>query len=156
MRRVFILIFLSSLFWPPLLKAEEAIFRVGMTISMSGPFSQEVGPFKDLVKTWQKRINQRGGMYIGSLRHKLEIVIYDDRSDQTAVRAAYERLIRSDKADLLLGPYSSPLTFASSIPAEEMNKPFLAICGNSPKIYERGYKTLLGILDLAPNYTSNY
>jgi len=137
-------------------KAEQPTFRIGMTVSMTGPFSQEVGPFKNLIKAWENNVNQKGGINIGGTSHRLEIIVYDDCSDQNTTRTSYERLIRANKVNLLMGPYSSPLTFVASIPAEENNIPFIAICGNSPKIYERDFKWLLGILDLAPNYTKHY
>lgn len=155
MRKLFMILVILSAF-TELLFAQEPTLKIGMSISMSGPFSQEVGPFKELARAWETHKNKGGGISIGGIPHRVEFVVYDDRSDQTTVRTAYERLIRSDAVDLLLGPYSSPLTFAASIPAEEMGKPFLAICGNSPKIYERNFKWLLGILDMAPNYTIQY
>jgi len=136
--------------------AEKEGFKIGMTVSMTGPFSQEVGPFKDLIKAWESRVNQKGGINIGGKSYNIEVIVYDDRSDQNTARTSYERLIRTEKVNMLLGPYSSPLTFAASIAAEENKIPFLAICGNSQKIYERDFKWLLGILDLAPSYTKHY
>ena len=32
----------------------------------------------------------------------------------------------------------------------------MAVCANSPKIYQRGYRYLSGLLDEAPNYTYRY
>lgn len=156
MKHLFVLLILSIFILTPKTWASEEAFKIGATVSMSGPFSQEVGPFANLFKAWEKRVNKEGGIRVGSQNKRLEVFLYDDRSDQFTVRTAYERLIRSDKVDLLLGPYSSPLTFAASIPAEEMKRPFVAICGNSPKIYERNFKWLVGILDTATNYTLNY
>ena len=81
------------------------------------------------------------------------MVVYDDQSDEATARRFYQRLITEDKVHLLLGPYSSSLTFAVSSVAENQRIPLLAICANSSKIYQRGYQYLTGLLDEAPRYT---
>ena len=57
---------------------------------------------------------------------------------------------------LLLGPYSSPLTLAASTAGENHKVPFIAICANSPKIYARGFKWIVAVIDLGPRYTYRY
>jgi len=39
---------------------------------------------------------------------------------------------------------------------ENHNIPFIAICANSPKIYSRGLKWLVGVIDIGPRYTYRY
>jgi branched-chain amino acid transport system substrate-binding protein len=132
--------------------------RIGATISMSGKFSTEVGPFKKLMEAYAASVNHRGGIYVKSAGARLPIkfIVYDDKSDGPTARKFYERLISVDKADILLGPYSSPLTFAASVAAEENRVPFIAICANSPKIYNRGFKWIVCVIDAAPRYTHRY
>ncbi len=84
------------------------------------------------------------------------MVVYDDQSDEATARRFYQRLITEDKVHLLLGPYSSSLTFAVSSVSENQRIPMLAVCANSPKIYQRGYRYLSGLLDEAPRYTYRY
>ncbi len=134
----------------------KEVIKVGASVSMTGPFSQEVGPFKRLFQAWEEQVNSSGGLRVGQKQMRLETIVYDDRSDPQTAKTVYERLVQKDLVHVLLGPYSSPLTFAASIPAEERQVPFIAICGNSSKIYSRKFRWLLGILDLAPNYTRHY
>lgn len=132
--------------------------RIGATVSMSGKFSTEIGPFKKLMEAWAAAINERGGLYVKDqgARLKVKFVVYDDKSDGPTARRFYERLITVDKVDLLIGPYSSPLTFAASVAAEEKGVPFIAICANSPKVYNRGFKWIACVIDAAPRYTYRY
>jgi branched-chain amino acid transport system substrate-binding protein len=132
--------------------------RIGATISMSGKFSTEVGPFKKLMEAYAAAVNHRGGIYVktADARLPIRLIVYDDKSDGPTARKFYERLVSVDKADILLGPYSSPLTFAASVAAEENRVPFIAVCANSPKIYNRGFKWIVCVIDAAPRYTHRY
>jgi branched-chain amino acid transport system substrate-binding protein len=131
---------------------------IGATVSQSGHFSSEVGPFKRLMETWADIVNKQGGINVASYGKRLPIkfVIYDDKSDEATAKKYYERLATIDKANVLLGPYSSPLTFAASTAGENNKVPFIAICANSPKIYDRGFQWLVGVIDLGPRYTYRY
>lgn len=130
--------------------------RIGATISQTGHFATEVGPFAGLLEAWATEANRAGGVRVGDLRMPLKLFLYDDRSDEATARRMYERMATVDKVHLMLGPYSSPLTLASSTAAETHKVPFLAICANSPKIYERGYKWIACLIDGAPRYTHRY
>lgn len=131
--------------------------RIGATVSETGHFSTEVGPFGVLLRLWADELNAQGGISVAGFRKMpVRVVIYDDRSDEATARRMYERLATVDKVDFMLGPYSSPLTFAASTAAESHKIPFLAICANSPKIYQRGYRWIACILDEAPRYTYRY
>jgi branched-chain amino acid transport system substrate-binding protein len=132
--------------------------RVGATVSATGKYATEVGPFQRLFETWVADVNNRGGIYLKHYDRKLplRLALYDDRSDVATARRFCERLITVDRANLIFGPYSSPLTFAASAAAEQQRVPFIAICANSPKIYERGFRWIVCVIDAAPRYTHRY
>jgi len=138
-------------------KAPKEI-KIGATVSITGKFSTEIGPFKKLMEAYATVVNKRGGLYVKEAGQRLPVKFsaYDDRSDGPTSRRFYERLISVDKVDILLGPYSSPVTFAASVAAEENNVPFIAICANSPKVYNRGFKSIVCVIDAAPRYTYRY
>lgn len=138
--------------------AQPQEIRIGATVSITGKFATEVGPFKRLLTAWAEEINGRGGLPLKTPNKRLpvKVIIYDDQSDEATARRYYQRLISEDRVHLLLGPYSSSLTFAVSAVNEGERIPLLAICANSPKIYQRGFRYLAGILDEAPRYTYRY
>lgn len=153
-----LLIFLMCLWVSPNADADFREIRIGATVSGSGKFATEVGPFKKLLAEWAEKINRQGGLPLqkNNIRLPVKMVVYDDQSDEATARRFYQRLITEDKVHLLLGPYSSSLTFAVSSVAETQRVPLLAICANSSKIYQRGYQYLTGLLDEAPRYTYRY
>jgi len=110
------------------------------------------------MEAYAETINHRGGIYLKTADARLPVkfIVYDDKSDGPTARKFYERLISVDKASILLGPYSSPVTFAASVAAEENQVPFIAICANSHKIYNRGFKWIVCVIDSAPRYTHRY
>jgi branched-chain amino acid transport system substrate-binding protein len=138
-------------------KLPEAIL-IGGTIAQSGPMSAEVGPFKKMMDVWADMINAQGGLLVKSHHQKLPIkfVVYDDASKQENAVKFYERLVTVDRVHLLIGPYSSPLTFAASTVAEKHGIPMVAAQANSTAIFTRGFKWLVGVIDDGPKWSHHY
>jgi branched-chain amino acid transport system substrate-binding protein len=61
-----------------------------------------------------------------------------------------------DRVHLLIGPYSSPLTFAASTVAEKHGLPMVAAQANSTAIFTRGFKWLVGVIDDGPKWSHHY
>jgi branched-chain amino acid transport system substrate-binding protein len=137
--------------------APKAI-HIGATVSQSGHFSSEVGPFKRLMEAWADIVNGQGGIMVKDYGKSLPVkfTIYDDKSDEATAKKYYERLATVDKVQLMLGPYSSPLTLAASTAGENHQIPFIAVCANSPKIYSRGFNWIVAVIDIGPRYTYRY
>jgi len=71
------------------------------------------------------------------LGRKLELVVYDDRSDPaTAVRLS-EQLVTRDKVDLVLGPYGAPTTDAVADVTEKHRMPMVAPAASVTSIYRK-------------------
>lgn len=159
-RKVGLFLFFASLFLFCSfdVSAQTQEIRIGATVSATGKFATEVGPFKKLLTAWADEVNGRGGIFLKRQNRRLpvKVIVYDDQSDEATARRFYQRLISEDQVHWLLGPYSSSLTFAVSAVSESHRTPLLAICANSPKIYQRGFRYLAGLLDEAPRYTYRY
>jgi branched-chain amino acid transport system substrate-binding protein len=138
-------------------KVPEAIL-IGGTIAQSGPMSAEVGPFKKMMDVWADMVNERGGLPVRAYNKKLPVkfVVYDDASKQENAVKFYERLVTVDQVHLLIGPYSSPLTFAASTVAEKHGIPMVAAEANSTAIFTRGFKWLVGVIDDGPKWSNHY
>jgi branched-chain amino acid transport system substrate-binding protein len=138
-------------------KLPEAIL-IGGTIAQSGPMSAEVGPFKKMMDVWADTINAQGGLLVKGHHKKLPLkfVVYDDASKQENAVKFYERLVTVDRVHLLIGPYSSPLTFAASTVAEKHGIPMVAAQANSTSIFTRGFKWLVGVIDDGPKWSHHY
>ena len=132
--------------------------KIGASVSKTGPFWSEVGPFDELMKAWAQDVNSKGGIMLKQYGKRLpvEMFIYDDKSDMKVAKKEYEELAKTDKVHFLLGPYSSPLTLAAREVAESNQIPLLAICASSPKVYAKNPEWLVGLIGLGPKITYRY
>ena len=91
----------------PVAEAQPPI-RIGATPAQTGAYA---ATGQNQLRGYQlcvKHLNDKGGV----LGRKLELVVYDDLSDPATAVRLYEKLVTQDKADLLLGPTSSPIVDA--------------------------------------------
>lgn len=122
--------------------------RIGASLSLTGRYDRTGKEEQNGYKLWEEQINAKGGV----LGRKVELIIYDDKSDPETAAKLYEKLITEDKVDLILGPYSSPVTLPASTVTEKYKYPMIAAGASETGIWTRGYKYVFGIYTLAPFY----
>ena len=134
------------------------VILIGATISESGRFTPIVGPFGKFMKNWEAVINERGGVFVKEFGKKIpvKIIYYDDKSDPATSAKFYERLITVDKVHILLGPFSSFISYAATTSAEKYGIPMVLAEANDPKLFERKYKWSVTQLDVADKDSWNY
>lgn len=126
--------------------AQERPIVIGASISLSGAYSRTGEELKRGYELWQKDVNARGGL----LGRQVEFKIYDDQSDPTTGVKLYERLVTADKVDLVMGPYSSPVTYAASTVTEKYRYPMVAAGASAQNIWQRGYKYIFQLYPQPP------
>jgi branched-chain amino acid transport system substrate-binding protein len=136
------------------LHAEPEV-RFGAALSLTGSKATEGRLVKDGYDFYVKHVNERGGIDIGGMKHKVSIVYYDDESDPKTAARLTEKLIVEDGIKFLLGPYSSGATFPASSVAEKYRIPMVEAHGASTTIFERGYKYIFATLNSVDQYTGN-
>jgi branched-chain amino acid transport system substrate-binding protein len=136
------------------LRAEPEV-RFGASLSLTGSKATEGRLVKDGYDFYVKHINERGGIEIAGVKHKVSITYYDDESDPKAAVRLTEKLIVEDGIKFLLGPYSSGATFPASSVAEKHRIPMVEAHGASTTIFERGYKYIFATLNSVDQYTGN-
>jgi branched-chain amino acid transport system substrate-binding protein len=132
----------------PVATAQAQDIKVGASISLTGTYAKPGKYTEEGYKLCEKEINDKGGL----LGKKIGFVIYDDKSEpQTAIKL-YEKLITEDKVELVMGPYSSPVTNAASTVSEKYKKVMMASLAATTSIWERGYKYLFMTISPAEVY----
>jgi branched-chain amino acid transport system substrate-binding protein len=106
--------------------------RIGISLPLTGDFSQPGGEAQKGYNAWAANINASGGL----LGRQVELVVLDDASSQEQVVTDYNNLISQEKVDLLLGTFSSLLNFPASTVAENNKMVLVAPAGGSPKIFD--------------------
>lgn len=111
--------------------------RIGYTMSRTGPYAggAQVSQEPNYV-LWAEQVNAAGGLSVKGTKRKVELIAYDDRSEiETAVRT-YQKLMESDKVDLILPPWGSAMNFAIAPLANRLGYPFIAPTALSRKLID--------------------
>ena len=121
----------------PALLAQAAPVRVGYSMSRTGPWTggAQVSQEPNFL-LWAEQQNQAGGLDVKGVRRKIELISSDDRSDTETVVRTYEKLMGSDKVDLVLPPWGSNANFAVAPLANRFGYPFLAPTALSRRLAE--------------------
>ncbi len=125
---------------PPLVTsalAQGAPVRIGYAIARTGPWTggAQVSQEPNFL-LWAEQQNAAGGLNVKGTRRPIELISSDDRSDvETCVRT-YEKLMGSDKVDLVLPPWGSNANFAVAPLANRFGYPFLAPTALSRRLIE--------------------
>jgi branched-chain amino acid transport system substrate-binding protein len=122
--------------------------RIGASISLTGAYSRTGKELLNGYQLWAEQANARGGI----MGRRVELVTYDDTSDPETGARLFEKLISEDKVDLILGPYSSPVTLAASTVTEKYGYPMIVSGASATDIWTRGYKNVFGVYTMAPAY----
>jgi len=126
---------------------------VGLSISLTGRFCPQGQQALQGIRLWQSYINAQGGISVGNKEKRpVRLVWHDDRSEIRFARKNVFQLLKEDKIDILLGPYSSGLTMAAAEIAEEQGKILWNYGGSSDEIFSRGWRYVVGIASPAGDY----
>jgi branched-chain amino acid transport system substrate-binding protein len=135
---------------------EEKIVAIGFTSSITG--KQEVSSKRQVngFTLWMNEINEAGGITLSDgTVVKFASKTYDDESNAERVQELYTRLINEDGADFLISPYSSGLTSAASIVAEQNGKVMITTGAADDSAYKTGNTSLFQLYTPASLYMSS-
>jgi len=131
---------LPSLAAPPGAAAAEKTVTIGFTASQTGKLNVEAIRQINGLHLWIEQVNGAGGIKLpdGTVI-KFADKFYDDESKKERVQELYTKLINTDKADFLISPYSSGLTDASAVIAQQYNRIMITAGAASDSTYKKGY-----------------
>jgi branched-chain amino acid transport system substrate-binding protein len=126
----------TAAFAPHLLAAQPPV-RIGYSMSRTGPWTggAQVSQEPNYL-LWAEQQNALGGLDVKGVRRPIELISSDDRSDTETVVRTYEKLMGSDKVDLVLAPWGSNANFAVAPLANRFGYPFLAPTALSKRLVE--------------------
>lgn len=135
--------------------AEATMVTIGFTASQTGKYNVESTRQVNGLNLWMKHINEAGGITLadGTVL-KFQAKFYDDESNTDRVQELYTRLASEDNADFLISPYSSGLTAASSVIAEQYGKVMITTGAASDSNYKQGYTRVYQAYTPASRYLS--
>lgn len=120
----------------PLL-AQPAPVRIGYAMARTGPWSVGAQTSQEPnYLLWAEQQNAAGGLNVKGTRRPIELISSDDRSEMETCVRTYEKLMGSDKVDLILPPWGSNANFAVAPLANRFQYPFLAPTALSRRLVE--------------------
>src|SRR3977135_1394077 len=115
----------------PTRQAASGSSRIGVSLALSGDFSDPGKGVKRGYELWAAYVNAHGGI----LGRQVQLKIVDDASSPNQVVTNYQTLITRDKVDLVFGPFSSLLTGPAATVANRYHYAFLEPAGGGPKVF---------------------
>jgi len=119
---------------------KEVTLTIGFTASQTGKYELSSRRQLNGLQLWIEDVNAAGGIQLsdGTIV-KFTPVFYDDESNTERVQELYTRLATEDNADFLISPYSSGLTAAAAVIAEQYGKVIITTGAASDSIFKQGY-----------------
>jgi len=120
----------------------------GASLPLTGGLATNGQKHKEGYELCIDLINKAGGL----LGEPASLISSDNQSVNETGQAQIERLINQDKVSVLLGTFSSRITFAQSSVAEQNKRVYPIPSGVALQIYERGYKYIFNFQPNAAEY----
>jgi branched-chain amino acid transport system substrate-binding protein len=122
----------------------ETVVRIGNVEPLSGPSASVGQQGKNAREMAVEEINAAGGIKaLGGA--KLELIYADSKSDPNVGVTETERLINTDKVNIVTGCWNSGVTYPSTAVAERYGVPFVVPVSVRDTITERGFKYVFRI-----------
>src|SRR5690348_10935672 len=112
--------------------AASGPIKIGISLSLSGDFSDSGKAAERGYKLWAKTVNATGGV----LGRKVQLVIQDDTSSPTQAQTNYQNFITKNKVDLVFGPFSTLLSAPSAAVANRYGYAFIEPAGGGPAVFQ--------------------
>src|SRR5512138_257404 len=124
--------------------AQVKTVKIGNIEPLSGPSASVGVQGKQAREMAVEEINAAGGIKaLGGA--KLELIYADSKSDPNVGVAEAERLINTEKVNVLTGCWNSAVTYPVTAIAERYGMPFVVPVSVRDKITEQGFKTVFRI-----------
>ena len=114
-------------------RAAEPPILVGAVISESGNLADLAADLRKSLLLWAEEVNETGGL----LGRRIELRLLDDRSEAAAAADLYEKLIRDERCDVLIGPMGSAATLGAAMAAER-NRRVLVNAAGAARAVQKG------------------
>jgi branched-chain amino acid transport system substrate-binding protein len=122
-------------------KATGSPITIGTSLSLSGDFSDDGQAFERGYKLWVADQNKAGGL----LGHPIKLEVLSDASSPAQVVSNYQKLIGSNKDQLVFGPFSSLLTVPAARIAARYGYAFVEGAGGAPSVFGAGLHNVFDV-----------
>ena len=138
---IFIIIILLSSYNQLLAKIIGNKIIFGSSISLTGKYSSEGELLKDNQEKFIDNINQNEGIKINGKTYKLDIIYYDNESNDNRANQLIRRLIENEGVQFLIGPINLKLSNELQNLISDNQLPIVS-SNDALKVYIEAFKTI--------------
>ena len=138
---IFIIIILLSSYNQLLAKIIGNKIIFGSSISLTGKYSSEGELLKDNQKKFIDNINQNEGIKINGKTYILDIIYYDNESNDNRANQLIRRLIENEGVQFLIGPINLKLSNELQNLISDNQLPIVS-SNDALKVYIEAFKTI--------------
>ena len=135
---------------PPVRQGEDIV--IGAPLALSGDLVHEAALARQGYELWVDWANRNGGIQFKGARHRVKLIYADDASNPQLSAQLAEKMLTTNKAAFLLGPYGTTNTAAAAAVADRHHVPMVAANGAARQIFIQGFRYVFGILGPADQY----
>ena len=121
--------------------ANASPITIGSSLSLSGDFAADGQAFQRGYQLWAADQNKAGGL----LGHPVKLDVVSDASSPAQVVSNYQKLIGSNKDQLVFGPFSSLLTVPAARIAQRYGYAFVEGAGGAPSVFGAGLHNVFDV-----------
>ena len=124
--------------------AKAADIKIGAPLALTGANADESKKQQVTWKMWLDKVNAAGGINVGGTKSKVQLIEYDYQSDGQRAAQLAEKLITSDKVDVLLSPFGSGHTKIVATIAQRYQTPLIACAASSESVFDQSFNLVPG------------
>ena len=121
--------------------ASGSTITIGASLSLSGDFAADGQAFERGYQLWATDQNKAGGL----LGHQIKLDIISDASNPAQVVTNYEKLIGSNRDQLVFAPFSTLLTVPAARVAARYSYAMVGGADGGPSVFSAGLKNVFDV-----------
>ncbi len=121
--------------------ASASPITIGVSLSLSGDFSADGQAYQKGYELWATDQNKAGGL----LGHPIKLDVISDASNPAQVVTNYEKLIGSNRDQLVFAPFSTLLTIPAARVAARFGYAMVGGSDGGPTVFSAGLKNVFDV-----------
>jgi branched-chain amino acid transport system substrate-binding protein len=113
--------------------AEQAVIKIGINAPLTGDIPKVGEGTKFAAEMWLEDIEAAGGLEVGGVTYKVELIIEDNESKAESAVAANTKLITQDQVLAIIGPQASKQAVPAGEAANNLECPMISPWSTNPK-----------------------
>ena len=114
--------------------AGSDVIHIGASLPLTGPYEKVARICKDAYDFWTRTYN--GKMVVAGKERQIKWTFYDDENNSSRVAQLTEKLLTSDKVDILVGSYGTDTILAQGAIVKKHGRVFVQTGASSIRVDE--------------------